>query len=140
MNCKRFKILTISFLFLASSLYAGLPSFFPFSGTKTFSLNGIYAAGSEGISNLTTNPAGIAFLKGRSFEISIFDRLGQQDLLVAQTSPLKNIFRTIVMVIVAVVAGVVQLVRDSLLTRVIKAPRGRGSLYHPADRSACPAA
>ncbi len=81
MNWKRFKILTISSLFLASSLYAGLPSFFPFSGTKTFSLNGIYAAGSDGISNLTTNPAGIAFLKGRSFEISIFDRLGQQDYI-----------------------------------------------------------
>lgn len=81
MNSKKFAIF-ITILFLVSAnLFAGTPSFKPVSSAKVVALNGIYAAGYDGISSLTSNPAGLAYLNGRAFEGSVFGKLGQQDFI-----------------------------------------------------------
>ncbi|KUG25179.1 long-chain fatty acid transport protein [hydrocarbon metagenome] len=79
MNSKKFTILIIALFLLFTNLNAGLPTFFPVSSSKVMSLNGIYAAGNDGISSLSTNPAGLGYLNGRGVELSVFGRLGQQD-------------------------------------------------------------
>ena len=81
MNSKKFTIFIVTLFLLALNIYAGNPTFFPVSSAKVISLNGIYAAGSDGISSLTSNPAGLAYLNGRALEVSVFGRLGQQDYL-----------------------------------------------------------
>lgn len=79
MNSKKFKILITILAVFATSIIAGTPSFFPVPSAKVISLNGIYIAGADGISAMSTNPASLAYLKGRALEVSIFGRLGQQD-------------------------------------------------------------
>ncbi|MCZ7602134.1 MAG: outer membrane protein transport protein [Melioribacteraceae bacterium] len=79
MNSKKFKIFITLLFLIGTTITAGIPSFFPVSSSKSMSLNGIYAAGSDGISSLSTNPAGLSQLNGRAIEFSVFGRLGQQD-------------------------------------------------------------
>lgn len=81
MNSKKFTIFITILFIVSANLFAGTPSFKPVSSAKVISLNGIYAAGYDGISSLTNNPAGLAYLKGRAFEGSVFGKLGQQDFI-----------------------------------------------------------
>lgn len=79
MTSRIFTILLVGIYYLSTTISAGIPTFFPFSGSKTIALNGIYLAGNDGISSLSSNPAGLSQLNGRAIEVSIFGKLGQQE-------------------------------------------------------------
>lgn len=79
MNRKKLIVLISSFFILTNVLIAGIPQFFQSSGSKSLALNGIYAAGVDGISNLSKNPAGLSYLKGRAIELSVYGKLGQNE-------------------------------------------------------------
>jgi long-subunit fatty acid transport protein len=46
-------------------------------GARTISLNGLYFAGSPGLSSIASNPAGLNFLTGQAIELSILDQVVQ---------------------------------------------------------------
>ena len=59
------------------SLAAG-SNFSYVQGAKTLSLGGLYFGGSEGVSNIISNPAGLGFLSGREINLNIVDYSGEQ--------------------------------------------------------------
>lgn len=62
----------------AANINAGGGDFTQTAGGKTLALNGMYFAGSDGIAGMMSNPASLAYLKGRALEIQISDRMGDQ--------------------------------------------------------------
>ena len=86
-----YKILFVFVLF-GSVVYthAGNNDFTPRLSAKTLALDGLYIAGSDGLSNLVTNPSGLVLGNGSVLEISFTDRTGQQDY----THPVEGLYRT----------------------------------------------
>ncbi|HAB51010.1 MAG: hypothetical protein A2315_14950 [Ignavibacteria bacterium RIFOXYB2_FULL_35_12] len=48
-------------------------------GTKTFTLDGLYFAGSPGLGSIFSNPAGLNFLNGKAFELSLLDEIEENN-------------------------------------------------------------
>jgi hypothetical protein len=71
-------IIIISYLFQGLTIAGGL-DYNTTYGTRTFTLNGLYFAGSPGISSISSNPAGLTALRGRAFEISVMNRIEQNE-------------------------------------------------------------
>ncbi len=68
----------IPVLMLSVKANAGNNDLTPRLSAKTIALNGMYIAGSDGLANLFTNPAGLTGVAGSAFELSFLDRTGQQ--------------------------------------------------------------
>ncbi|MGE5683019.1 MAG: OmpP1/FadL family transporter [Bacillota bacterium] len=79
MRSRRLLILIICSFAIISSLQAGGTNFTPLFGARTLSLNGLYIAGTDGLNCSWTNPAGFAFMTGREINISLLDRMEQQE-------------------------------------------------------------
>jgi hypothetical protein len=60
------------------------------TGGPTLARNGLYIAGTDGLTAAMMNPAGVVYLNGRALELSIFDRLEQHDY----DSPTQGLFRS----------------------------------------------
>jgi long-subunit fatty acid transport protein len=67
-------------LFIITKVESGDTNFTPIIGARTFALNGLYLAGSDGIATIVSNPASLLYLHGRGLETSIIERYGQQQL------------------------------------------------------------
>ncbi|MHB8579239.1 MAG: OmpP1/FadL family transporter [Ignavibacteriaceae bacterium] len=62
----------------AKIIFAGGNDYLPLFGSRSLALNGLYFAGSDGLNCTLSNPAGLGYLNGKEFELTVIDRLGQQ--------------------------------------------------------------
>ncbi len=73
MSGKKFLLFFIVLLGLCPALiFAGGTNRSPIFGARLSGLNGLYFAGSDGISNIYLNPAGLAYQKEKTFEATLF--------------------------------------------------------------------
>src|SRR3989337_2338336 len=70
--------LALLILFVHFSFAGGLDNNNAF-GTRTFSLDGLYFAGSPGLGSILSNPAGLNFLNGKAFELSLLDKIEENN-------------------------------------------------------------
>ena len=70
---------SILLIFLSQISFAGGLDENTAIGARTFSLNGLYFAGSPGLSSISSNPAGLIFLTGHAIELSILDKVEQNN-------------------------------------------------------------
>lgn len=70
-------LLSMIFFLSVTSCFAGGSEIFPLNSAKTLSLNGLYFAGSDGVVNAIINPASLIFVEGHGIELSINDRLSE---------------------------------------------------------------
>jgi long-chain fatty acid transport protein len=84
-------ISTIVLIFLLhQSIMAGGLDYNTTFGTRTFSLNGLYFAGSPGLASISSNPAGLISLNGRGLELSVMNRIEQNEF----NSPSRGLYRS----------------------------------------------
>jgi long-subunit fatty acid transport protein len=74
----KFKIILIAAV-LSIRVFAGGPDFNSLFGAKAASLNGLYYAGSGGLNSILTNPAALILSNGRTIELSVVDRMLQNE-------------------------------------------------------------
>ncbi|MEO8399949.1 MAG: hypothetical protein ABI550_09080, partial [Ignavibacteriaceae bacterium] len=67
-------VFILAAIFICPS-FAGDTNFNSIFGTRTFSLNGLYFAGVDGLSNVLSNPAGLSFLNKKGIELSVSDQI-----------------------------------------------------------------
>lgn len=78
MKCgKPFLWIAAGLVLLASAAHAGGGNFAPAFGGRTLALNGLFIAGTDGLTLSINNPAGLVYLRGRGLEVSVIDRVGQ---------------------------------------------------------------
>lgn len=74
----KFKIVLLTAV-LSVQAFAGGPDFTSLFGAKAASLNGLYYAGSGGLNSVLTNPASLILSNGRTIELSVVDRMLQNE-------------------------------------------------------------
>ena len=73
-----FHLIFLIAVFIIETGFAGGSNYSYVQGSKTLSLGGLYIAGSDGASNILSNPAGLGYLTGREININIIDVIGEQ--------------------------------------------------------------
>lgn len=78
MKRARLKLMGIlCFALLSRFASADGNDFSPTFGGRTLALNGLYIAGTDGLTLCINNPAGLIYLNGKRLEFSVIDRVGQ---------------------------------------------------------------
>lgn len=85
-----FLILSTVMLIAPNFIYAGGNDYKPLFGARTLALNGLYFAGSDGLTCSLSNPAGFAYLTGMELQATVIDRLGLQEF----NSPVMGLYRS----------------------------------------------
>ena len=80
----------IGILFPNEFISAGGNDFRTMFGARTLALDGLYFAGSDGLSCSMANPAGLAFMGGREIQAGVIDKLGMQQF----DSPKLGLYRS----------------------------------------------
>jgi len=83
-------LLSIGILAVPRFVFAGGNDYNPLFGARTLALNGLYFAGSDGLTCSLANPAGFAYLNGMDIQAMVIDRLGLQEF----NSPVMGLYRS----------------------------------------------
>src|SRR5690606_9500245 len=71
----------IIFILINAQVFCGGTEFNSITGAKTISLNNLFIAGSDGLTSVYKNPAGLSFISSPMIDLSIVDQMGQQKFI-----------------------------------------------------------